>query len=248
MRPFALIAEQLGLEQPDTEDLLRAVSRELVVFMTGDGPLQDDAAGLFLARLCDPFGLRPVLAPHVAWPPEGDSLAARAAGVALVQVRRGPWREKLFPGLCALAHARGVERAPGDSTCADCAWCHALEDGTHACVKARARVAADGPACGVQEARFGAEECGRCGACCHRGHAFVEVLDGDPTPREHVIEVEGQPVLPRPEGACVYLTADPFRCSIYAVRPDGCRSYEVGGEACLEARRRVGISSAPPAS
>jgi hypothetical protein len=30
-------------------------------------------------------------------------------------------------------------------------------------------------------------------------------------------------------------------CSAYALRPDGCRRVEVGGHACLEARRDRGI-------
>ena len=239
---FAQIAEQLGLEKTDVDHVLGALSRELVVFMTGDGPLQAEAAGLFIAELTEPFGLRAHLAPDVCWPVEGDSLALRAARVALVQVQRGPWREKLYPALTALAFARGVGRPPSRATCADCAWCLPLQDGTHACFKARARVAADGPACGVQEPRFGPAECAGCGACCHRGHAFVEVVDGDLTPREHVVVVEGQTVLPRPEGGCVYLTAKPFRCSVYALRPAGCRDYEVGGDACLEARRTAGVT------
>jgi Fe-S-cluster containining protein len=50
--------------------------------------------------------------------------------------------------------------------------------------------------------------------------------------------------LPRPGGHCVALDvgADGHRCRVYADRPRACREFAVAGDACLEARRRVGLS------
>jgi Fe-S-cluster containining protein len=53
--------------------------------------------------------------------------------------------------------------------------------------------------------------------------------------------------LARPEGRCVALSGDgiaaPYRCSVYAERPGACAKFELGGAACLIARRRTGLSS-----
>jgi Fe-S-cluster containining protein len=50
--------------------------------------------------------------------------------------------------------------------------------------------------------------------------------------------------LPRPGGHCVALDvgAGGHRCRVYADRPRACREFAVAGDACLEARRRVGLS------
>ncbi|HTM20170.1 MAG TPA: hypothetical protein VL172_06680, partial [Kofleriaceae bacterium] len=44
---------------------------------------------------------------------------------------------------------------------------------------------------------------------------------------------------------CAALTGDlatRFHCTIYADRPQTCRDFELGGDHCLTARRRVGLS------
>jgi Fe-S-cluster containining protein len=52
--------------------------------------------------------------------------------------------------------------------------------------------------------------------------------------------------VPRPDGRCVALDGDgpdrPYRCRVYAERPRACADFEIAGDACLEARRRVGLS------
>jgi Fe-S-cluster containining protein len=53
--------------------------------------------------------------------------------------------------------------------------------------------------------------------------------------------------VPRPNGRCVALEGEgdaraPYRCRVYAERPRSCAQFEVFGDACLEARRRVGLS------
>jgi hypothetical protein len=34
-----------------------------------------------------------------------------------------------------------------------------------------------------------------------------------------------------------------YRCRIYAERPRACAEFEIAGDACLTARRRVGLSA-----
>jgi Fe-S-cluster containining protein len=34
-----------------------------------------------------------------------------------------------------------------------------------------------------------------------------------------------------------------FRCRVYEARPSACADFEIAGDACLEARRRVGLSA-----
>ena len=53
--------------------------------------------------------------------------------------------------------------------------------------------------------------------------------------------------VPRPGGRCVALTGDgargrPYRCRVYEERPRSCAEFEPASDACLEARRRVGLS------
>ena len=76
---------------------------------------------------------------------------------------------------------------------------------------------------------------------------MVEVESGDPFLNLHahlVTQEEGRFVLERPAGLCVALCGDQergFSCSVYADRPESCRQFEVGGENCLDARKRVGL-------
>ena len=237
MNPWRALARQLDIPATSEEQVFQAACRAVVQLLAGDQVEQ--ATEALMARLGAPFGL---FASETTHP-------AAEGGERLVM--KGPWRNLVLPGLNALAYARRTTVPTGQPTwrggrCVDCAWCHELEDGTSACGKARGRVDPHGHVCGVQEARFGAVECASCGACCHRGHAFVELHPDDPTPRDRAVLREGHTVLPRPDGACVYLTADPWRCAIYDQRPLICRHYEVGGDACLTARRTAGITS--PAS
>lgn len=94
------------------------------------------------------------------------------------------------------------------------------------------------------------ENCGDCGACCRQGFDLVQVSARDPFVRQHPELVQlkdGTQIVPRPNGLCVALTGDgtaaaPYRCQHYDSRPKNCRDFEVAGDACLQARRRVGLS------
>lgn len=54
--------------------------------------------------------------------------------------------------------------------------------------------------------------------------------------------------IPRPGGSCLALRAraaegPAYTCTIYGDRPRACRDFEAASEACLIARRRVGLSA-----
>src|SRR5690606_35220105 len=107
-------------------------------------------------------------------------------------------------------------------------------------------------ACEYYEPKLTQQDCFRCGACCHRGFDVVEVAANERFARLHadLIEVrsENRQVVPRPDSHCVALAGNgsseqPFLCRHYDERPRSCRQFEVGGDACLMARRRAGMYS-----
>ena len=106
-------------------------------------------------------------------------------------------------------------------------------------------------ACHRWEPKFSIDDCGSCGACCHKGFDVLAVAKDDPFKTLHPelvqLRDDGEHCLPRPGGTCVCLDGDgqaatPYRCRYYEERPKNCREFEVAGDACLVARRRVGLS------
>jgi hypothetical protein len=141
--------------------------------------------------------------------------------------------------------------------CSGCAFAFSLRGGLR-CRKTRAlpgnagvRVQGDAQACVRFEPRFDEQTCARCGACCHEGFDRVDVRANDLVRRAHPELVASDGFgrhLPRPLGNCVALTgngcvASPYRCRIYPERPRACADFEIAGDACLTARRRVGLSA-----
>lgn len=117
-----------------------------------------------------------------------------------------------------------------------------------------ALVRPDAEACVRFEPRLDQTSCQSCGACCREGFDRVEIGQ-----REHkalraerlraLLVVDGfGPHLPRPDGRCVALEPDEpraapsYRCTIYTDRPRACADFAVASDACLTARRRVGLS------
>jgi hypothetical protein len=107
------------------------------------------------------------------------------------------------------------------------------------------------PACEKWEPVFTIDDCGSCGACCRQGFDLLTVANDDPFKRllPELVQLrdDGEHCVPRPDGVCVALDGDgsepnPYRCRHYDVRPKNCSEFEVAGEACLLARRRVGLS------
>ncbi|MDG1872942.1 MAG: YkgJ family cysteine cluster protein [Mariniblastus sp.] len=141
-----------------------------------------------------------------------------------------------------------------DLFCHSCAWAISEES----CLRCRQhkapgepapKVNANEQACERWEKKFGIDDCGSCGACCREGFDLVAVATHDPFIKLHpdLVELRDDEYrVPRPEGICVALkgdgTATPYRCRHYGSRPENCADFEVSGDACLLARRRVGLS------
>jgi Fe-S-cluster containining protein len=111
------------------------------------------------------------------------------------------------------------------------------------------RVGEQQRACERFEARA-ALDCVACGACCREGYDRVEVRPRELVKKRHPELLSRDrygDYLARPNGRCVALEGSgegaPYRCRIYDARPRGCSELEVGGDACLFARRRVGLSA-----
>lgn len=149
----------------------------------------------------------------------------------------------------------------GARTCGECAWlfvggpgrgatqCRQTRSGTGSVAR---RVDASERACARWEARFDDGECGHCGACCREGFDLAPVRRGEAIVRLHPSlvhrDAQGRLHLPRPDGRCVALVGigasdGRYRCRVYADRPRACANLEVAGDACLAARRRVGLSA-----
>lgn len=200
------------------------------------------------------------LPPNPMAPCDDPALPAARAGWR--RATAGPWAAPLREALEATADIAAVLRRfrpdslwararprhptglpPGDTgaSCGDCAWRH------QRCLRADAPVSAETPACRYFTPRLSAADCASCGACCRQGFDVVDVEADNPVLQTHpewIVDHGWGPQLPRPGGFCVALqtAAAPYRCRIYEHRPGGCRGLEIGGEACLTARRRVGLS------
>lgn len=152
-------------------------------------------------------------------------------------------------------HASGFPVDSGsDKACGECGF--SFRDGkTLRCRKTRAlpdergkRVQPDATACVRFEPVIDEAECRRCGACCREAFDRVDVGARELVRKAHpaLVVVDGYgPHLPRPGGRCVALidTSDGHTCRIYAERPRSCADFAIAGDACLTARRRVGLSA-----
>jgi hypothetical protein len=145
-------------------------------------------------------------------------------------------------------HPLGEAVGPSTSTCGDCAW--STGGPNPRCRHHELPIDATWQGCLRFEATLLDADCAACGACCREGYHVVGVEPDDTllvTHPELVSEVDGYTVVPRPGGRCVALTADsgpPWRCSVYAHRPMACADFELNGDHCLAARKRVGLSRA----
>ncbi|MCB9665367.1 MAG: YkgJ family cysteine cluster protein [Alphaproteobacteria bacterium] len=196
-----------------------------------------------------------------------DDPALPLAREAWPEACRGPWAGPLHEALEATARLAEAVRswapegslwhltrprtpvglaARGDETCATCTW---QDDGR--CLAARdvpVPVDPAWPACLRWEPRLTVADCRTCGACCREGFHVVGVEPDEPlaTLRPDLLVTAADATwIPRPGGRCAALApGEPHTCTIYADRPRACRDFPLGGDACLEARRRVGISRA----
>jgi hypothetical protein len=141
-----------------------------------------------------------------------------------------------------------VLRAARGETCGSCAWRTrgGRESARSACAQVSGhRVDPAWPACERWE---GPLDCRACGACCRAAYHSVTVSRRDPFVRAHpelVVAREGYLELERRGDRCGALTGGgvaPYACVVYEDRPRPCREFEVGGQHCLTARRRLGLS------
>ncbi len=154
-------------------------------------------------------------------------------------------------------HPTGARLGPEGARCGDCAWRFRGGRGRavdrcrrHAGRGAgeQARIDLSWRACDRWEPELGPDACDACGACCREGYHLAPVGAREAAARRHLELLTRDAFglhLPRPGGRCVALEGGgeaPFRCRIYADRPRACSELPVGGAACLEARRRVGLS------
>jgi hypothetical protein len=145
----------------------------------------------------------------------------------------------------------GFSANPSNRTCGSCAW---FVSAKNRCRHAgNVRVLPEWAAC---ERWQGPLDCQECGACCRAAYDLVQVSRRDPVRKKHpeLVVVRGPYLeIARKGDRCVALTGgdsgrpdgapfEPFACTIYGDRPKSCRDFERGGEHCLTARRRVGLT------
>jgi len=197
------------------------------------------------------------------WAAAIQTALMRTAQLAAVARDAGVTGDSLW-ALTTPMHRAGFPLGDTDSTCASCAWSYSHKRATH-CRQANARDQARGNvvdaegiverfiaptdrACVRYERRLDDDDCGPCGACCRQGFDRVELRPRDAVYKRHLALVSSDSFgdhLARPGGLCVALDPAPptYRCTIYRDRPRACAEFEVSGDACLSARRRVGLSA-----
>jgi hypothetical protein len=203
---------------------------------------------------------------QVAWQrarrgPWREALDAALSATAIVAAAVRPFADgdslwRTTRGMHASGFPIGADLA---RRCGDCAWLFVAGPGRPLprCRQTRSgarsiavRVEHDAVACERFEPKLEASACATCGACCREGFDLVPVRVREPMARLHAhlcsSDRHGLHV-PRPSGRCTALDgtgADRalYRCRVYADRPHACAEFAVGGDACLQARRRVGLS------
>ncbi len=92
-------------------------------------------------------------------------------------------------------------------------------------------------------------DCVACGRCCHHPPHTVTLLEADEARMGEALLRRLTLIYERPPffrfvrndggrcGALDLSVPGRFPCSVYEVRPEGCRTVQVGSPACLEARR-----------
>lgn len=89
-------------------------------------------------------------------------------------------------------------------------------------------------------------DCLECAACCHEANVLLDEADferwkeagrGDLMGRGYIRRARDGKVTLRfaASGRCQHLKRDK-KCGIYEIRPDNCKAFVVGSEACLSAR------------
>jgi len=195
---------------------------------------------------------------QLAQTPPFESVLTRSlsATAVIADVVRGVAQPSSLWSVTRARHRLGSPLSGSEALrCGSCAWAISGKSGLRCRQhkspgKIAPQVSSDEQACERWEQRLTAEDCGSCGACCRQGFDLVPVSARDPFRKLHPELVQlhnGEHIVPRPGGTCVALDGDgaaatPYRCRHYTSRPKNCVDFEVAGDACLLARRRVGLS------
>jgi hypothetical protein len=208
----------------------------------GDDPAIPLARDAFQRALGEPF-----------WQPLDKALTQTAQMAELARSTLAD--EKSLWHRTVPLHKSGFPVAVNSSeTCAGCGFSF-MRGKSLTCRKTRAlpeqhgkRVAADDRACVRFEPKLEEASCFACGACCREAFDRVDVRARDliKKVRPDLISIDGYGAhLARPGGHCVALLKldGQHRCQVYEQRPRACAEFEIAGDACLTARRRVGLSA-----
>lgn len=187
------------------------------------------------------------------WQPLGRALAQTAR---MAEIARSTLADQasLWHRTVPLHKSGFPVAVQSDKRCGECGFSFVLGK-QRVCRKTRAlpaqrgkRVDAEDRACVRFEPTLDAESCARCGACCREAFDRVDVRAGDliRRTRAELVAHDGYGAhLPRPGGRCVALERvdERYLCRVYGERPRACAEFEIAGDACLTARRRVGLSA-----
>jgi len=190
---------------------------------------------------------------RAAQPPWAPALDQALAASAKIAVAAAPFAQgpSLWSGVepAPAAHPSGLPGGAADATCAGCAWRYESR-GVVRCRQASAKIDDAWPACERFEAAL---DCQTCGACCRAAYHSVEVSRRDPVVKKqpsYIVDHTTYLEIRRDGDRCAALHGGDvvdarrtrFHCVIYDDRPKTCRDFTLGGEHCLTARRRVGLS------
>jgi hypothetical protein len=208
----------------------------------GSDPAIPLAREAFQRAVCEPV-----------WQPLEQALAQTARIAELLRATLGD-AKSLWHRTVPLHRSGFPVDVQSQSTCGECGFSFVIGQKL-ACRKTRAlpeqrgkQVGRGDRACVRFEPKLDVEACFSCGACCREGFDRVDVRATDliKRARPDLISVDGYGAhLARPRGLCVALTKSgtQYLCQVYAQRPRACADFEIAGDACLTARRRVGLSA-----
>ncbi len=201
------------------------------------------------------------------WKPLKEALTASAAIAAIVSRTKRGKAEDADEGLLSREAMPSLWTQAGDPPalhpaghaplaahhaghgCADCAWSFAARGALRCRHVPAIRLPAEPPTCWCWEPEEELD-CLTCGACCREAYHSVEVSRNELVNKRHpelVVIRDTHRKLRREGDRCEALLGgrsalEAYACAIYDVRPRTCREFTRGGENCLDARQRVGLS------